>query len=145
MSDVVDYLDSELPALLEMLRATDIRQLEVQDGSLSVRLSRVLATRPSSETDADSASVDPVAPEPVRVEVVSPLVGTFYRAPQPGAPPLVIEGSQVEDDTIVGIVEALQLPTEVEAGYRGFITRVLASNGQVVEYGQALFEVTVSE
>jgi acetyl-CoA carboxylase biotin carboxyl carrier protein len=70
------------------------------------------------------------------------LVGTFYRAGKPGVPPLVTEGSQVEDDTVVGIIEALHELTDVEAGCRGIVSKVFATDGQPVEYGQPLFEVS---
>jgi acetyl-CoA carboxylase biotin carboxyl carrier protein len=82
---------------------------------------------------------------PASVEILSPLVGTFYRAGQPGIPPLVAEGSHVEPDTVVGFVDVLGEPTEIEAGYAGAVTREYATDGQTVEYGQALFEVALGE
>jgi acetyl-CoA carboxylase biotin carboxyl carrier protein len=75
--------------------------------------------------------------------VVAPIVGTFYRADPPDGEPLVAEGSRVEDDTVVAIIDALQVPTPVEAGCAGVVTRVMASDGEAVEYGQPLFEVAL--
>ena len=80
---------------------------------------------------------------PQVLEITCPLVGTFYRAPKPGMPPLVTEDSPVEPDTVVGIVEALREQlTEIQAECTGRVVRVLATDGQPVEYGQVLFEVS---
>ena len=78
------------------------------------------------------------APEDGLVEVLSPLLGVFYRAPKPGEPPFVEVGQFVEDDTIVGIVEVMKLMNSVTAGVRGVVTHVLADNAQLVEPGQPL-------
>lgn len=74
-------------------------------------------------------------------KIVSPMVGTFYRAPAPDADPYVKEGDQVDEKTVVCIVEAMKLMNEIEAEVRGTIVKVLAENGQLVEYGQPLFLV----
>ncbi|MBN2909836.1 acetyl-CoA carboxylase biotin carboxyl carrier protein [Polycladomyces sp. WAk] len=74
-------------------------------------------------------------------KIVSPMVGTFYRAPAPDADPYVKEGDQVEENTVVCIVEAMKLMNEIEAEVRGTIVKVLVENGQLVEYGQPLFLV----
>lgn len=76
-------------------------------------------------------------------KVISPMVGTFYAAPAPDAPPYVQVGDQVTEDTIVCIVEAMKLMNEIEAEVRGTIVEVLVENGQLVEYGQPLFLVKV--
>ncbi|GGK19055.1 acetyl-CoA carboxylase biotin carboxyl carrier protein [Caldalkalibacillus thermarum TA2.A1] len=74
-------------------------------------------------------------------KIVSPMVGTFYRAPAPDAEPYVKEGDKVTENTVVCIVEAMKLMNEIEAEVRGEIVEVLAENGQLVEYGQPLFLV----
>lgn len=74
-------------------------------------------------------------------KIVSPMVGTFYRAPAPDADPYVKEGDSVQSNTIVCIVEAMKLMNEIEAEINGTITKVLVENGQLVEYGQPLFLV----
>ncbi|MDR6224654.1 acetyl-CoA carboxylase biotin carboxyl carrier protein [Desmospora profundinema] len=74
-------------------------------------------------------------------QIVSPMVGTFYRAPSPDSDPYVDKGSQVNEKTIVCIVEAMKLMNEIEAEVKGDIVKVLAENGQLVEYGQPLFLV----
>ena len=74
-------------------------------------------------------------------KIVSPMVGTFYRAPAPDAEPYVQKGDVVQKSTVVCIVEAMKLMNEIEAEVNGEIVDVLAENGQLVEYGQPLFLV----
>ena len=73
--------------------------------------------------------------------VCSPMLGTFYRAPKPGAPPFVTVGSTVEEDTIVGIIEVMKLMNTVRAGVRGTVTEVRVVDGALVEYGEILLRV----
>lgn len=79
--------------------------------------------------------------DPTLHKIVAPMVGTFYRAPSPEADPYVKEGDQVDESTVVCIVEAMKLMNEIEAEVKGTITKVLVENGQLVEYGQPLFLV----
>lgn len=74
-------------------------------------------------------------------KIVSPMVGTFYAAPNPDAKPYVSVGDYVEPTTVVCIIEAMKLFNEIEADVRGKIIKVLVENGQLVEYGQPLFLV----
>ncbi|MBA4494992.1 acetyl-CoA carboxylase biotin carboxyl carrier protein [Paenactinomyces guangxiensis] len=74
-------------------------------------------------------------------KIVSPMVGTFYRAPSPDSDPYVKEGDKVDEKTVVCIVEAMKLMNEIEAETRGTIVKILVENGQLVEYGQPLFLV----
>ena len=75
-------------------------------------------------------------------EVTAPLLGTFYRAPKPGAPPFVEVGSVVEEDTIIGIIEVMKLMNTVRAGARGTVADILAEDGALVEYGQTLLRIS---
>jgi acetyl-CoA carboxylase biotin carboxyl carrier protein len=77
-----------------------------------------------------------------RIQVTAPLVGTFYRAPEPGAEPFVEVGSAVEADQTVGIVEAMKLMNPVKAGGPGTVVAILAENGQMVEFDEPLIELT---
>lgn len=135
-----EYIRRALPELLQVLQGSDVRELHIADGSVQIRIHRA-----SPAEGTEPAITDMVAePElllPAIEQVTSPLVGTFYRAAQPGAPPLVAEGSAIAEDTVVGIIEALQVLTEVEAGCRGVVSKVLATDGHAVQYGQPLFEV----
>ncbi|WP_028548781.1 acetyl-CoA carboxylase biotin carboxyl carrier protein [Paenibacillus sp. UNC451MF] len=73
--------------------------------------------------------------------IVSPMVGTFYEAPSPGAAAFVAKGSAVKEKSVVCIIEAMKLMNEIEAEIKGEIVDVLVENGQLVEYGQPLFLV----
>jgi acetyl-CoA carboxylase biotin carboxyl carrier protein len=73
--------------------------------------------------------------------VKSPMVGTFYRAPEPGARPFVDVGSEVEDDTIVCIIEVMKLMNSIPAGARGVVTQILVADAEPVEYGQVLMVI----
>jgi acetyl-CoA carboxylase biotin carboxyl carrier protein len=81
------------------------------------------------------------APEDGLVEVLSPLLGVFYRAPKPGEPPFVEVGSRVEADTVIGIIEVMKLMNSARAGVAGEVVEVLAVNGEMVEHGEALMLV----
>lgn len=138
-----DHVATSLSSLFELLRGTDIIEFELHEGDVRIRVHRVLpedAERAAGPANGPVGSAE-VPPPPVGVEITSPLVGTFFRSAEPDASPLVTEGSHVVDDTVVGIVTALGGPNEVEAGCTGVVTKVLASDGQGVEYGQPLFEV----
>jgi len=82
---------------------------------------------------------DVETPEEKLHVIKSPLVGTFYRSPAPGAPPFVEEGDIVSPGQVLCIIEALKVMNEIESDVRGKIVKILVENGQPVEYGQPLF------
>ena len=95
-------------------------------------------------TPADGVPMVEEAPKPVGKtgsEVKSPMVGTFYGAPEPGAKPYVTVGSRVSTGQILCIIEAMKIMNEIESEVSGVVTEVLASDAQPVEYGQALFRI----
>lgn len=100
---------------------------------------------PQEKVEAPKAEVEQQAAPQVEEtnlhKIVSPMVGTFYAAPAPDADPYVKVGDQVEEDTVVCIVEAMKLMNELEAEVKGEIVEILVENGQLVEYGQPLFLV----
>jgi acetyl-CoA carboxylase biotin carboxyl carrier protein len=73
--------------------------------------------------------------------VAAPLLGTFYRAPKPGAPPFVEVGAEVEEETVVGIIEVMKLMNTVRAGVRGTVIEIMVADGTLAEYGQTLLRV----
>jgi biotin carboxyl carrier protein len=73
--------------------------------------------------------------------VTAPMVGVFYHAEQPGRPPLVEVGSRIERGSLIGVIEALQVITEVESDTTGTVQSVVAADGQPVEFGQPLVEI----
>jgi acetyl-CoA carboxylase biotin carboxyl carrier protein len=111
------------------------------------------ATAPAQRAPAAAPVQQPRTPavEPQKaaipeglVPVTAPLLGTFYVAPEPGAPPFVTIGSTVTEDTTVGLIEVMKVFNSVRAGTKGVITEVVAQNGQFIEYGQTLFLVKPS-
>lgn len=92
---------------------------------------------PKQEADTEVVTID----EENIVEIVSPMVGTFYRKPSPESDPYVKVGDKIDESTIVCIVEAMKLFNEIEAETTGEIVEVLVGDGELVEYGQALFKV----
>jgi acetyl-CoA carboxylase biotin carboxyl carrier protein len=82
------------------------------------------------------------APEKARLlEVKSPMVGTFYRSPEPGKPPYVTEGQRIEKGQILCIIEAMKIMNEIESEFSGVIREVCADDAHPVEYGQVLFRI----
>jgi acetyl-CoA carboxylase biotin carboxyl carrier protein len=111
------------------------------------------AARPSLASERPAAPEPaPAGPSPAMAApadpdsqtVCSPMLGTFYRAPKPGAPPFVTVGSAVEEDTIVGIIEVMKLMNTVRAQVRGTVAEILANDGALVEYGEMLLRVRKS-
>jgi acetyl-CoA carboxylase biotin carboxyl carrier protein len=76
--------------------------------------------------------------------VTSPIVGTFYRAPEPGAPPFVEKGARVKKGQVLCIIEAMKLMNEIECDHEGEVVAVYIENGQPVQYGERLFAIKVS-
>jgi acetyl-CoA carboxylase biotin carboxyl carrier protein len=91
---------------------------------------------------AASEAVQPAEP-PKRqlLEVKSPMVGTFFRAPEPGMAPYVTDGQRIEKGQVLCIIEAMKIMNEIESEFSGVIREILASDAQPVEYGQVLFRI----
>lgn len=155
---------NELRELAELINQHGFTDFEFENENIRVRLRKELAPQiihsvaapPPSASFQTSAPVAAATPQQsVTAEqntapadedanlqkVVSPIVGTFYRAPSPEADPFVKVGSQITADTIVCIVEAMKLMNEIPAEISGEIVKIYVENGQPVEYGQPLFAV----
>ena len=121
-------------------------------GAISAMTLAAPAVLPVAVAAPAQAPAAVVVPVPVVAAVVadgtpveSPMLGTFYRAPKPGAAAFVEVGSVVEADTVIGIVEVMKLMNTVRAGVRGTVTAVVARDGALVEYGETLIYVAVAE
>ena len=101
------------------------------------------STTPPFPHPATSAPSGPIADEPGVQIIKSPMVGTFYRAANPEAKSFVEEGTVVQPDSVVCIIEAMKLMNEIHAEVKGTIVAVLAENGKPIEFGQPLFKVKV--
>ncbi|MGA9510124.1 MAG: acetyl-CoA carboxylase biotin carboxyl carrier protein [Candidatus Sulfotelmatobacter sp.] len=153
----------ELKELIEFLIEKDIAEFELERGDVKVKIKRageqtvvhartevpyvaVPMPQAGQGSTAPAAIVSPtVSSEPAPEEnlhmVKSPIVGTFYEAPSPGAPPFVKVGDTVELGQVLCIVEAMKLLNEIESDVAGEIVKKLGSNGQPIEYGQELFAI----
>lgn len=145
----------KLKKLIDLVQESGIAELEVTEGEEKVRISRVgmgAATYVNMPAPAPAAPVAvapavaaaPVAassePEPADGHVVkSPMVGTFYRSPNPGAKVFVEVGDKVSPGDTLCIIEAMKLLNEIEADHGGTIKQIYVENGQPVEYGEPLF------
>ena len=139
----------KLKKLIDLVEASGIAELEITEGEEKVRISRtgsqaapvtaVVTPQPVAPAPATPpAKSEPVATESEGHVLKSPMVGTFYRAPSPGAKPFVEIGQIVNEGDTVCIIEAMKLLNEIEADRSGVIREVLVENGQPVEYGHAL-------
>ncbi len=99
------------------------------------------ATPVTAATSGGAAASPASSPADGFVEVKAPMLGTFFRAPKPGAAPFVTVGSRVEPDTVIGIVEVMKLMNSVAAGVAGEVVEVVAPDAQLVEYDQVLIRV----
>jgi len=142
----------EIRALLDLLREYGLTELEVVRGDDRVKLRREpagpappsAALSPQPARGPAALSHEPVAEERASslanlVTVEAPMVGTFYRASSPDAEPYVREGDAVKRGQVLCLIEAMKLMNEIEAKVAGRVVRILAENGQPVEYGQPLF------
>jgi acetyl-CoA carboxylase biotin carboxyl carrier protein len=140
----------KLKKLIDLVQESGISELEISEGEERVRISRgPLASQPAFAPVAPApmaAAPVPAVPvadspkaEPEGHSLKSPMVGTFYRSPAPGAKVFVELGQSVSVGDTVCIVEAMKLLNEIEADAAGTIKAILVENGQPVEYGQPLF------
>ncbi len=142
----------KIKKLIELLEESDLAEIEVQEGEESVRISRTM-NQPTQTFI--SAMPPPVAAAPAPVEstqqesdkgalppghtITAPMVGTFYRAPAPGATPFVETGQRVSVGDSLCIIEAMKMLNQIESDKDGVIKAILVENGQPVEYGEPLF------
>ncbi len=148
----------EIKKLIDLMVKNDLRELEIRDGDCRVSLKRgpgegvpgvtlgqvqpvsLAAVQPAKgNSPGEQAEASAVGEE--LKSIVSPMVGTFYQAANPESEPFVQVGDSVTADTVVCIVEAMKVMNEIKAGLAGTIEKVLASNGEAVEFGQPMFHV----
>lgn len=158
----------ELKELIDFLIEKDISEFELERGDVKVRIKRggdssapmiahAVPIAPMPIASSVAAPIAPAAPQPIAAsptaaappaaveedlhQVKSPIVGTYYESPAPGAPPFIKPGDQVAAGQVLCIIEAMKLMNEIESDASGEIVKILVKNGQPVEYGQALFAI----
>ena len=156
-----------LERLIKAIDQSSLDSIEIERGGTRVRLSKsapvaptpavapglpaaASAQVPAPAPPAASPGPAPALPQPANgvapsrsnlIEITSPMVGTFYRAPAPDAPPYVDKGTRVSTGDTLCIIEAMKLMNELECEVEGTIVEILVENAQPVEYGQVLFRV----
>jgi acetyl-CoA carboxylase biotin carboxyl carrier protein len=144
--------------LVELMKEHDLSEMELRQGEMQIQLRRrepagVLPTLLPAAPAPPAAAPSPAAPTAETpgadakhlVEIKSPMVGTFYSAPDPESPPYVKVGDHVGPDTTVCIVEAMKVFNQIPAEVAGKIAAVLVDSGDSVEFGQPLFRVDTRE
>ena len=157
----------DLRQLIDFLKSHGVSEFDVDRGDLKIRLkfnpqegaaaglsdlARLLQTAPQSVAQAaavslagsvsSGAAAEPAVNADAGLHMVkSPIVGTFYGSPSPGAAPFVAPGDHVEKGQVIGIIEAMKLMNEIESDVAGEVVKCLVANGQAIEFGQPLFSV----
>lgn len=148
----------KLKTLIDLVAESGIAELEITEGEGKVRIVKfaqggqvgsvpapqayqVVAPAPAEAPAPAAAAAPAAAPVPQGHVVKSPMVGTFYRASNPGASPFVEVGQSVKEGEVLCIIEAMKLLNEIEADKAGTIKEILVENGQPVEFGQPLFVI----
>lgn len=151
----------DLRELIEFLKQYQVAEFDLDRGDIKIRLKftqaapapviadltrlasvPVAATAPAASPAAEPAAAAPPADPDAGLHIVkSPIVGTFYGSPSPGAAPFVSPGDRVEKGQVICIVEAMKLMNEIESDAAGEVVKCYISNGQPIEFGQPLFSI----
>jgi len=150
----------KIKELIEIMKQNDLAEIEIRHDDDKIVLKRsqpqqvvggVPILRPEAgavpfvyegpEVSGQSSASQSASEEEGLVEIKSPIVGTFYATPSPDSEPYVEVGSTVSSQTVVCIIEAMKVMNEIKAENNGLIAEILVTNGQAVEYGQALFKI----
>ncbi len=147
----MEFSIEQLRELITILNQTDITEMTLESGDLRLSIRKretVQEAAPIASTTPAPAILTPVpaAPEPTSrklIDIVSPMVGTFYRSPAPDDPPFVDIGDSIRKGQSVCIIEAMKLMNEIESESAGRVVEILVNNAQPVEYGQVLMRIDV--
>ena len=153
----------EIEGLVELMEEHGLVEMELEKDGLKIKLRKgpagaapifvageakgeaVLQRQPFVQAPQKAATETATAKAKKEIEVKSPMVGTFYRAPSPDAPPYADTGSQIKVGEVICIIEAMKLMNEIKSEIKGKVVQVLVENGEPVEFGQPLFLVEPEE
>jgi len=140
--------EDDIREILRLIDESDLDELRIETGEISLHVVRGDAADRRAAAPAPRPADETVEP-PARTEaelhtVAAPILGTFYRAEAPGAPPFVDVGTRVEADTTVCLIEVMKMMSAVPAGLAGTIVEIVAENAELVEHGAPLFRVRPS-
>lgn len=146
----------DIKAIIDLMKKNSVSEFELEKQDFKIRLKRTPnGTAPISAEDAPalsyiqsppalpapSATVSAPAAPAAELEIKSPMIGTFYRAPSPESAAYIEVGAEVNPETVVCIIEAMKVMNEIKAEAKGIITEVLVENAKPVEFGQPLFKL----
>ena len=145
----------DIKAIIDLMRKNDLSVFEMEKDGFRLKLQKGVGDQPvmpapivvsstpaaAASTAAETAATEKAASDAGLRDIVAPMVGTFYRAGSPDAPPFVDVGKPVTEDTVVCIIEAMKVMNEIKAEASGVIAEVVAENGKPVQFGQVLFRV----
>ncbi len=148
----------DIKAIIDLMKKNSITEFELERQDSKIRLKRGLnGGVPAVQYDEPSVAVaspvlptagaspiSAVTPQPAatgEIDIKSPMIGTFYRAPSPEAGNYAEIGTEINPDTVVCIIEAMKVMNEIKSEVKGVVTQVLVENGKPVEFGQPLFKV----
>lgn len=147
----------EIKNIIDLMTRNNLSEFDLEKEGFKIRIKRsgqdtftVAAPIPLTNQTINAPPPSPnlpVTPSAVSEEnrntkdIVSPMVGTFYRAPSPDSPPYADIGQQVTEDTVVCLIEAMKVMNEIKAEMRGIIVEALVDNNKPVEFGQPLFRI----
>jgi acetyl-CoA carboxylase biotin carboxyl carrier protein len=152
----------DIKAIIDLMRKNSVSEFELEKQDFKIRLKRggngggsavvyedasaMAYAQPQMVVSAQTppAVAQPAAPASTEVEIKSPMIGTFYRAPSPEAAAYIEVGTEVTPETVVCIIEAMKVMNEIKAEAKGIITQVLVENAKPVEFGQPLFKLRPS-
>ncbi len=138
----------DIKAIIDLMKKNSVSEFELEKQDFKIRLKRgTNGTVPAVATAGTPvAAAQPPAAPPVsnEVEIKSPMIGTFYRAPSPESASYIEVGAEVNAETVVCIIEAMKVMNEIKAEAKGVITQVLVENAKPVEFGQPLFKLRPS-
>jgi len=143
----------DIKAVIDLMKKNDLSVFEMEKDGFRLKLQKgageqTVFTQPAPAPTATPAAA-PTAPSPAAApeksaalkDIVSPMVGTFYRAGSPDGSPFVDVGKEVSEETVVCIIEAMKVMNEIKAETKGVIAEIVAENGKPVQFGQVLFRV----
>ncbi|HME89665.1 MAG TPA: acetyl-CoA carboxylase biotin carboxyl carrier protein [Chthoniobacterales bacterium] len=139
----------DIKAIIDLMKKNDLSVFEMEKNGFRLKLQKGPGDQPVAVSTSPGVANGPaatgVAPPPSESaalkDIVSPMVGTFYRSASPDAAPFVDVGAKVDEDTVVCIIEAMKVMNEIKAETSGVIAEVVAENSKPVQFGQALFRV----
>ncbi len=148
----------DIKAIIDLMRKNGLSEFELERSDFKIKLKRPLATSapapeesvmtayaPNAASPGTAAALPapaPAAPPATpSIDIKSPMIGTFYRAPSPESADYIEVGTEVNPDTVVCLIEAMKVMNEIKAEAKGVVTQILVENAKPVEFGQPLFRI----